>query len=133
MKIAIVIPTYRRNDGSSFKFLTRALESIKNQQHTDYVVYLIGDNYSDNSEFEELSTIIEPTKIKAINLPIAIEREKYPMNSKELHCSGGVNATNIGIEMAITDRLPYICHLDHDDYWSNTHLSAINDIIEKKC
>ena len=131
MKIGIIIPTYKRNDGKTPEFLKRALTSIKNQTYQNYVVYLIGDKYNDDNEFEYLATsVIEKSKIKYVNLPHAIEREKYVINSNELKCAGSTNANNVGIEMALADEVSYICHLDHDDYWENNHLFEINSIIE---
>src|ERR1035437_5772268 len=103
MKLGIVIPTYQRNDGKSPEFLKRALESIKNQIYQNYVVFLIGDKYNDNVEFELLATtIIEKNKIKYINLLHAVEREKYLINSNELCLAGSSNANNVGIDMAIS-------------------------------
>jgi glycosyltransferase involved in cell wall biosynthesis len=132
MKLGIVIATYYRKDGHSKFFLERSLESVKNQTHKDYCVYLIGDKYEDNEEFEFLATsIIDKDKIKYINLPHAVEREKYPMNSQQLLLSGGGNAFNVGIENLLKNNIHYICSLDHDDYWEDNHLFEINEVINK--
>jgi glycosyltransferase involved in cell wall biosynthesis len=133
MKIGIVIPTYQRNDGNTPSLLTRALNSIKNQTHTDYKVFLIGDRYDNNDEFIQLATtIIDSDKIYYENLPNAIEREKYSIGSQQLWCAGGVNATNWGIEKSLSESINYICHLDHDDYWQSNHLEAINKVLEEQ-
>jgi glycosyltransferase involved in cell wall biosynthesis len=132
MKIGIVIPTYQKIDGTTPSLLTRALKSIKNQTHTDYKVFLIGDKYENDNEFVELATsIIDTDKIYYENLPIAVEREKYPIGSHQLWCAGGVNATNWGIEKSISEGINYICHLDHDDYWEPNHLEVINKVLEE--
>lgn len=131
MTIGIVIPTYQRGDGTSPSLLTRALNSIKNQTYSDYKVFLIGDKYDDADEFKQLATtIIDSDKIYYKNLPVAVEREKYRIGSRELWCSGGVSATNFGIETAILEGIGYICHLDHDDYWHIEHLETVNNVIE---
>jgi glycosyltransferase involved in cell wall biosynthesis len=131
MKIGIVIATYQRNDGSTPHLLSRALESIKNQTHQDYIVFLIGDKYEDNNEFIQLATSIIPLeKIYYHNLPTAVERDKYIHMLDKLWCSGGVNAMNYGISLAIKSGYDYICHLDHDDYWHPQHLEMINHTIE---
>jgi len=131
MNIGIVIPTYRRLDGTTFELLSRALESVKSQTHTDYKVFLIGDDYDDNDEFIKISnSIIDNNKIYYENLPVALERSKYKMGGRELWCSGGVNATNHGIRIAKSMGFDYICHLDHDDYWHPHHLEIINRVIE---
>ena len=127
MRLAIVIATYQRKDNTTPEYLKRALLSIKEQTHQDYMVYLIGDCYEDDGEFNDLATsIIDSDKIKHINLPNAVEREKYPIGDKRLWTSGGVNACNFGVNLAINDGHDYICHLDHDDWWGPDHLSLID-------
>lgn len=126
VKLAIVIPTYQRVDGTTPKYLTRALESVRSQTYSDYRVYLIGDRYDNNGEFEYLaSSIIRPDQIYWTNLPYALEREKYQIGTRELWCSGGVNATNTGINRALDHGHEWICHLDHDDWWESDHLETI--------
>lgn len=130
MKIGIVIATYQREDGSTPFLLKQAVDSIKNQTHQDYLLIIVGDKYEDNNEFELLCEEFDLNeKIKYINLPIAKEREKYPLNSKELWSSGGVNAMNYGIQIGLNSGLEYICHLDHDDYWHPQHLELISHTI----
>ena len=131
MKIGIVIPTYYRKDGASYRYLERALKSIKNQEHTNYFVYLMGDNYEKEEELEDIAKILPPNKIQVINLDIAVEREKYEEGSRELWCCGGVNATNTGNRICLSDGIDYVCHLDHDDWWEVDHLSKINQVIEE--
>jgi predicted O-methyltransferase YrrM len=130
-KIGIVIPTYKRLDGRTYNYLERCLNSVKNQTFKNYKVFLIGDDYEDNDEFVTLSTsIIDDDKIHYVNLPIAEERSKYTNNPSALWSYGGVNATNYGVNLALENGYEYICHLDHDDYWENNHLSSISEAIE---
>ena len=133
MKIGIIIPTYNRKNNSTNQLLKRALESIKNQTHQDYVVFLVGDKYDDVDEFNKLATSIIPKdKIIYENLDKAVEREKYlDVNMTALWCSGGVNATNHGLDIA-KNYVEYCCHLDDDDYFLENHLSSINEVIETK-
>lgn len=123
MKIGIVIPTYQRKDNLTPTLLSRALHSIQNQEYSDYLVVLVGDHYVNHSELLELSTIIDPSKIIVRNLERAVEREKYV--GEKLWCSGGVNATNIGIDICLENGVTKICHLDHDDWWEPAHLFKI--------
>jgi hypothetical protein len=130
IKIGIVIPTFRREDGNSINYLTRSLNSIKNQTFKDYKVFLIGDRYEDNDEFIQIATsIIEPDKIYYENLPFAEERDRYD-NKWALWSYGGTNATNYGVKLSLDEGYEYICHLDHDDFWYTNHLSSISDVIE---
>jgi len=132
MKIGIVIPTYQKIDGTTSSLLTRALNSIKNQTFKDYKVFLIGDRYEDNDEFIKIATsIIDIDKIYYENLPFAEERDKYVDNNLALWRYGGVNATNHGIEISLSQGYDYICHLDHDDTWESNHLSLISNTIIK--
>jgi glycosyltransferase involved in cell wall biosynthesis len=128
--IAIVIATYQRADNSTPMYLTRALTAINNQTYQDYKVFLIGDCYNDVQEFEILATSILPAdKIYYENLPIAIERTRYPDGGIDLWRSGGANARNQGIDIAIQHGYKFICHLDHDDYWNSNHLEIIDNAI----
>lgn len=129
MKIGIVTPTYRKLNGSTYEHLKRTLESVKNQTHQDYKLFLIGDNYTDNEEFMELSKIISEDKIYVENLPVAVEREKY--SGRDLWCCGGLNAEKIGIKQAQSEGYNYICMLDHDDVFLENHLEVISECIEK--
>jgi len=128
MKLAIVTATYRKLDGSTYDHLKRALESIKNQIHSYYKLFLIGDNYTDNDELIELSKILDTNKIYIENLPVAVERIKY--SRYDLWRVGGVNAMNTGIMKALSEDFDYICHLDHDDLFLENHLKLISDCIE---
>lgn len=131
MKYAIIIPTYFRPDGKTKNYLERCLNTVHSQTHKDYHVFLIGDNYTNNTEFEKLSkTIIDKNKITAINLPIAVERERYQYGTRELWCTGGINASNIGIDLALRCGFNYCCHLDHDDTWYADHLLTIDKTIQ---
>ena len=130
MKIAIVIATYQRADGKSPIGLKRALTSIENQTHQDYKVFVIGDKYEDDRELYE--TCWKFQKVSVINLAYAAERDKYPKKDYRLFCSGGCNASLIGIDLAINDGFEYVCHLDHDDWWEPDHLFLINQVIEDK-
>jgi hypothetical protein len=133
MKIAISISTYYRQDGKSAKYLRRCLDSIDQQLHRDFVVYLYGDNYD---PYDELSTIISEYEsrfiIKHKNLPVAIERTRYINGGLDLWRCGGSNCSNIIIDDILTDGLEYVAHLDHDDYWSPYHLYVINSVIESE-
>ena len=49
LKIGIVIPTYQRQDGLSFVYLTNALNSIKNQTFKDYKVFVVENDSKDDT------------------------------------------------------------------------------------
>lgn len=126
-KIAWVIPTYRREDSLTKKFLLRTLESLKNQTYKDFRVYLIGDAYSDEKEFQEFN-IIEGMHLE--NLPEPGERGKW--TGHKLWCIGGFNASSYGFKKAIDDGYEWICGCDHDDFYEKTHVEEIVNIIQKE-
>lgn len=133
-KIGIVISTYQRPDGNTPKLLSRCLNSIKEQKYQNYKVFLIGDKYEDEEEFDKLGVdIIDSEKIYKRNLEFAEEREKYlDTNKNALWSYGGCNASNTGIDKALENtEISYICRLDHDDYWGPLHLSNFINLIEK--
>jgi glycosyltransferase involved in cell wall biosynthesis len=129
MKLAIVIPTYQRPDGKTKEYLIRTLNSIQFQTHKDYHIYLIGDKYDDDNEFREISSRYE--KITAVNLPIAVERSKYPHGDYRLYCAGGGNAYQTGVSMALEDGYDYVCFTCHDDWWESNHLELISKVIDE--
>lgn len=132
MKLGIIIATYQKLDGTTPQLLRRAIDSVKNQTHEDYQLIVIGDKYEDNTEFEAICNDAKlGDRITYVNLPQAVEREKYAMGTKELWSAGGVTAYNHGIDLGLELGLSYICHLDHDDYWHPQHLEIINYAIEQ--
>jgi glycosyltransferase involved in cell wall biosynthesis len=131
MKLAINIPTYYRSDGKSISFLKTALDSVFNQTHQDFKIYLIGDKYENEPELIDLVSTYDSDRLFFKNLPYAKERDKYIDNKWALWSYGGINATNIGVEAALNDGYEYICHLDHDDWWLSNHLFEINKCIEE--
>lgn len=130
MNLAITIATYKKSNGKSPFYLTRALDIIFNQTHQDFKVYIIGDRYEDNDEFNNIISKYPQNKIYSENLPYAKERDEYiNTHPYAVWCVGGVNAINHAIDLALNDGYYYICHLDHDDFWEINHLYLINQLI----
>ena len=129
MNLGIVIPTYQRKDGSTPKYLTRALDSVFNQTYKNFKIYLIGDRYEDNEEINNIVSKYDSSRLEFKNLSVAKERDFYT-NKNALWSYGGVNATNIGVDKSLSEGFDYICHLDHDDTWSEDHLMEISKCIE---
>ena len=120
MKLSILIPTYMRKDGPTPKYLTRSLDSVFNQTHQDFKIYLIGDKYENEEEVKNILSKYDSEKIFFKNLDVAKERDSYT-NKWAIWSYGGVNALNVGIDISLSEGNNYICHLDHDDYWENNH------------
>lgn len=128
MKFSIVISTYQRKDGSTPNYLTRALDSVFNQTHQDFKIYVIGDKYEDEYEIKEIVQKYDNERLFFFNLDVAKERDNYT-NKWAIWSYGGVNAVNTGIDISMSEGNNYICHLDHDDFWENDHLELINRCI----
>jgi len=127
----IILPTYQRGDGKTPELLKRALNSIFAQTYKDFKIYLIGDKYENGSELSTIVSQYPQRQIYYENLSAAKEREKYAEGTRELWCSGGVNATNYALAKAEADKLQYICFIDHDDSWFPNHLQILRDVITK--
>ena len=130
INFAIIITTYKRNDGNTPFYVKRALKSVLEQEYKNYKVYVIGDYYSDNEEFISLFEDFPKDKIYYENLPFAYERDKYQDKSL-VWKYGGCFANNYAINKSLIDGFEYICRLDHDDEWLPNHLSVLNDAIIK--
>jgi len=130
MEFSVVIATYQRKDGSTPFYLRRCLDSIFNQDHQNFKVFVIGDRYENNEEFVSICESYDQTKIYYENLPFADERDNY--TDKWLVWKyGGCFARNYGVEKSIEMGYSYNCPIDHDDEWEFNHLSTLNDAIEK--
>lgn len=109
MKYSIVIPVYNAE-----RFISKALECLKDQTYKDIEIVVVNDGSTDNSE----SLILDFQKN---NPSLAI---KYQRNEN----AGPSNARNTGIELATGD---YICFLDADDYYDIHLFEEIEKMISK--
>jgi glycosyltransferase involved in cell wall biosynthesis len=135
MTLGITIHTYQRADGQTPQFLLRAIQSIVNQTYQNYKIFIVGDKYEDNQEFEDIiNGFIEiADKIVYENLHFAHERDKYlGINNTALWNCGGANALNHANNLAKAHGITKVCHLDHDDVWLPNHLQLIADAIISK-
>ena len=125
-KFGIVLCTYYRKDGSTFFKISRCIESIKNQTFTDWKIFLIGDHYENQEEFQKITSLVSSDKITAINLDFAAERESGKFSGNSLWCSAGANASNVGIDESISQGCQIHNHIDDDDVWLPNHLETLN-------
>lgn len=130
-KIGVVISTYQRPDGKTPDLIKRAIDSLLSQTYQNWKLYLIGDKYETQKEFDQFISWIPSDKILALNLPVAVERNRYPQAGQFLWHSGGVNAFNIGIEFSVNEGYDYICPLDHDEKWLPNHLEELSKAINQ--
>ena len=130
MKIAIIIPTFRRIDGKTPELLKMTLGSIFKQTFQNYKIFLIGDDYDNQNEFEEFSNYFDfGDKLYSENVNLPSERNVFN-NKIDIWKFGGVNAVNYGIDLATKYGYKYIARLDHDDLWLENHLELLNECLE---
>jgi glycosyltransferase involved in cell wall biosynthesis len=130
IRFGIVISTYKRGDGKSPFYVNRVIESLQKQTYDNYKLFLIGDKYTDDEEFDSFGSNLDSDKIYKENLEKAVEREKYN-NKMLLWKYGGLTAFNYGIDLALNEGFEYIIKLDHDDWFEPTHLENFKDCIQE--
>src|SRR5665648_90881 len=121
---AIVMATYHRTNGMTKRFVERSIASIANQNYKNYKLFLMGDRYENEVEFEEFKKLLPAERIQTVNLPVALERDTCK-NKMNLWCIGGANAMNAGMDLAVDQGFKHYVHLDDDDYWHPSHLRNV--------
>lgn len=128
IKFGICIATFQRPSGRSPKCLIDTFNCILKQTASNWHIYLVGDKYENNEEFEKLVQLFPyQHKLTYINLPHAVEREnvKHPF---ELWKIAGCNAFNTSNKMALEDGCDYLLHYDDDDIWHPKKIQILNYI-----
>jgi len=126
IKIAIVMATYMRDDNSSKQNILRVFDFLQKQTYTNFTLFLIGDTYKDNIEFEELCKLYKGN-IYYYNSEINY-RTDYFTNKFNKWSVGGVNAMYLGVKKAILESYDLYFHLDDDDIWTENHIQRYIDI-----
>lgn len=124
MDIAIVMATYKKKDGSTPGFVKKAIASLTQQTYQNFKLFLIGDQYTDNDEFESFRSLLPPEQLYMENRPYAVERNRYEPGELLWNC-GGVTSMNYGIDTAKAHGYQYVAFLDHDDIWFTDHLELL--------
>lgn len=130
MNFAIIIPTYRRLDGKTPFYLKRCLDSVLSQSYSGFKIFLIGDYYDDQQEWQSIIDLYSGSKLWHANFTQAGERGKY-QDKYTTWCCAGIIASNFALDQALSKGHEYICHIDHDDYWSIDHLLVLKKAIEQ--
>ena len=124
IKFAIVMSTYYRENGKSKAYVERALKFLNQQVYQKFKLFLIGDKYANDQEFNYFRTLLPADKLEAVNLSTAFERERCA-GGHNLWCAGGTKAVNHGMDLAVNQGFTHYLHLDDDDYWNTFHLRNI--------
>jgi hypothetical protein len=131
----IIICTYYRQNGTSYSYLNRSIDSILKQQYKLWTLLIIGDKYEKPDElFKLIKEKNRLTKNKIIFFNnVLVERDSIDKNidkKKLWHCAG-VNSGNMGLNFARGNNFKYYAHIDDDDYWSSSHLKLIANIYKQ--
>lgn len=130
IKFAIVMATFNRKNGKTPSYLKRAIDSIIKQQHENWDIILVGDKFEPEDIVIDIvnsyKNNLDDNKIIYLNNQ-NVERD-YIFNKVNLWKCAGATSMNMGLKYARENNYKYYCHLDDDDYWSDTHLLELAKI-----
>lgn len=125
---AVIIATYKRPDNSTRTHLSNVADMLSRQTCQDFHVFLMGDDYEDDAEFEEMVGLFPKHKITAKNFKKSFRTYNLTVFNK--WTVGGTLARFEGIKQAIFDGYQFYAHLDDDDTWSENHLQLFKETFE---
>lgn len=117
----VVVVTYKVNP----EFLTRCLDSIKSQTHTDYTVWICdgtpedyGSDPADSSSYDAIMETFAP----------------YLLDSRfNLLRQTGRGVSQARNQAVAAGTAPYVATLDGDDFWYPEHLEWMAEAISETC
>ena len=129
IKFAIVIATFNRSNGKTIPYLTRSIESIIQQEYTNWDIILVGDKFKpEHIVLDFIDEYKNKTNNKIIYLQnLKPERDYIHDKSKLWNCAGATSI-NLGLKYARNNNYKYYCHLDDDDYWTPNHLTFLYNV-----
>lgn len=127
--LAVIVTTYKRKDGSSIKNLKNLANILNNQTYKNFTIFLNGDNYEDQKEFNLASSFFN-NKVIAENYPISFREGYFKIPKNKWTCGGG-NANYNGVLKAYNMGYNYYLHCDDDDNWTNDHIEKYFNVIKK--
>lgn len=128
VKFGIMMITYQRSDGNTPKYIKEAIDSVKSQNYKNWKIYLVGDDYDNNEEFEDIASHAPKDKIWHQNMDLPGERLRFEGNDL-WHCGSNAGA-NLALEQMKKDGMQWTTRLDHDDVWTPDHLSNFSKVIK---
>jgi hypothetical protein len=127
-RICVIMATYFRKNGTTRNLLSRALRILEAQTYKNFKLFLIGDHYDNNEEFEEICKSYK-NDIYYKNNEQHYRCYNFP-NKNTYWTIGGGLALKTGIEKAIEEKFDYYFHLDDDDMWRDIHLQVVVEHIK---
>lgn len=105
--VSVIVATYHRP-----KLVELAIQSILNQDFTDFEVLVVGDNCTDDAE--QVVASFNDKRVRWLNLKERVGNQAGPNNEGLRQAKG-----------------KYIAYLGHDDLWFPWHLSNLVQTLQK--
>ncbi len=131
IQFAVVGATYHRKNGETAMFLRRVFRFLQKQTYQNFKLFLIGDDYIPEIEFNDLCATFPEKKIYYKNYKGISYRKGVFRKTINTWTCGGAQAKYIGIKKAIEEGYKYYLHLDDDDIWYANHIQEHYDSIKK--
>jgi len=122
IQFAIVGATYHRRNGTTAACLKRMFKFLQNQSYQNFKLFLIGDDYIPEQEFNTICSTFPQDKIYYKNYIGISYRNGVFTRRQNTWTSGGTQAKYIGIKQAIQEGFKYYLHIDDDDIWQTNHI-----------
>ena len=122
-KICVIMATYFRKNGTTKNLLSKALINLEAQTYKNFKLFLIGDHYDNNDEFEELCKSYK-NEIYYKNNEEHYRCYNFPKHKIHRNIRGSL-ALKTGIEKAIEEKYDYYFHLDDDFTWIDTYIEVV--------
>lgn len=123
MKVAVIVQSYYRKDGSSKGCLQNMFKMLEAQTYKKFKVFITGDNYQPEKEFLEICNEYDGE--------IYIHNNNHSCRELKLGiitnywCVGGVYAAYNSYIKAKEENYNIALMLDDDDYWYGSHIKNV--------
>ena len=128
IRFGILVPTYRRPHERTMKYIVRLAACLKAQTYSNFVIYLAGDHYDDDDEFQTIAKMLSFVEVVAINTSHSYRQGYFKRKLNKWTC-GGQYAKMVATQRMVDDGIRYYLHLDDDDLWEPEHVKVIHDTI----
>ena len=130
-KFVVFFATYMRANNRTPNNIKNVVNMFKSQTYQNFDIVIIGDDYENNDEFEELMKLFPPEKLVYYENRKESTRYNTFNIAKNRWSCGGFFAKKFGLEKCMELGYKYYFHLDDDDKWDSNHTQIIKDTIEQ--
>lgn len=131
MKIAVIVATYQRTNGTTPRILNNMFQRLIKQTHKNFKVFIVGDDYRNSKEFNAIINKYKPRlNIWSKNNPKSLRNSNLKIKVN-LWTSGGIYAKYEAIKKAIDEKYDIYMHLDDDDIWLSNHIKNYLNVFKE--